>query len=163
MIKNALLALLLVAVVVGSYGVVYSAGKDDGRTAERAEWLGKVTEAQEIRAKAAQEKAKAVEEAVKDGDQRVAAARAVADTADNASVGLRKQVDALAGRLASSQERLSSEIVARSKAEAEGAALLAQLLGISDEAAGKYARTADEAIERGTTCERSYDAVTGPR
>ncbi|MCF1370338.1 DUF2514 domain-containing protein [Burkholderia cenocepacia] len=82
-------------------------------------------------------------------------ARAAADAADAAANSLRKQV---------------AELVARARdpaAPAGGAAtggtldLLADLFGRTDEAAGEFARIADERGIAGRQCERDYDALTG--
>ncbi|WP_095211574.1 DUF2514 family protein [Burkholderia sp. ABCPW 11] len=82
-------------------------------------------------------------------------ARAAADAAGAAANSLRKQV---------------AELVARTRdpaAPAGGAAtgstldLLADLFGRADEAAGEFARIADERGIAGRQCEGDYDALTG--
>ncbi|EBS4440874.1 DUF2514 domain-containing protein, partial [Salmonella enterica subsp. enterica serovar Guinea] len=54
-----------------------------------------------------------------------------------------------------------SALAAASQAKAETGILLAQLLGEADELAGKFAKEADERYVAGSTCERTWDKVTG--
>ncbi|EMD4715058.1 DUF2514 family protein, partial [Salmonella enterica] len=64
-------------------------------------------------------------------------------------------------QLAGSETGRLSALAAASQAKGETGILLAQLPGEADELAGKFAKEADERYAAGSTCERTYDKVTG--
>jgi len=107
--------------------------------------------------------AKAVAEGAEIGQAKIDVAVADADADRKSRDGLRNTVDAYVSKLAASQARLSTCVVSSSKAAAEGARVLADVLSRADERAGVLAGVADQAIERGLTCERSYDAIKSSR
>ena len=107
--------------------------------------------------------AKAVAEGAEIGQAKIDVAVADADADRKSRDGLRNTVDAYVGKLAASQARLSSCVTSASKAASEGARVLADVLSRADERAGILAGNADQAIERGLTCERSYDAIKSSR
>ncbi|WP_174907011.1 DUF2514 family protein [Burkholderia diffusa] len=90
-------------------------------------------------------------DAAKERDQAVADAAA----ADGAAVSLRKQVAALVADVRRAAASTGST------ATGDGLDLLADVLGRTDEAAGEFARIADERGIAGQQCERSYDALIG--
>ncbi|VDZ79643.1 phage-tail assembly protein [Salmonella bongori] len=51
----------------------------------------------------------------------------------------------------------------QARQKAETGILLAQLLGEADDLAGKFAKEADERYVAGSTCERTWDKVTGQK
>ncbi|WP_080334152.1 DUF2514 family protein [Burkholderia cenocepacia] len=144
---------IVAAVVIGSAAGYFKGHRDADQShtvetqAQRIrELVGERDESDRI---ARQQQGNA-ENASKQRDQ----ARAAADAADAAAVRLRKQV---------------AELVARSRdpaAPAGGAAaggaldLLADLFGRTDEAAGEFARIADDRGIAGRQCESDYDALT---
>lgn len=95
-------------------------------------------------------------------DAQQAIDQAVADAADAAARAgsLQRAADSLAARLADSQDRVSSCTLASSQAAAAHARVLADVFKRADARAGHLAGVADQAIERGLACERSYDALT---
>ncbi|MCA7883256.1 DUF2514 domain-containing protein [Burkholderia contaminans] len=82
-------------------------------------------------------------------------ARADAAAAASAADGLRKQVAELVAR--------AHDSAASTGGSAAGGALdlLADVFGRTDEAAGEFARIADERGIAGRQCQSDYDAVTG--
>ena len=98
----------------------------------------------------ARQQQKDAEDASKKRDQARADAAAAASIAD----GLRKQVAELIGR------SRGSAASARGPATGNALDLLADVLGRTDEAAGEFARIADERDIAGRQCERDYDALT---
>ncbi|WP_436407172.1 DUF2514 family protein [Burkholderia diffusa] len=88
-------------------------------------------------------------DAAKERDQAVADAAA----ADGAAVSLRKRVAALVADV----RRAAASTGSTATGDALG--LLADVLGRTDEAAGEFARIADERGIAGRQCERSYDAL----
>lgn len=87
--------------------------------------------------------------------------RATADTAAaRASAGsLRDAADQLAARLAESEARRDTCTAGASKAAADAARVLADVLKRADERAGILAAAADQARARGLACEAAYDSV----
>ncbi|WP_426281710.1 DUF2514 family protein [Burkholderia ambifaria] len=112
----------------------------DDLTNERNEFRRRLAAQQEIATDAAKER-----------DQAVADAAA----ADGAAVGLRKQVAALVADIRRAGASTGST------AAGDALDLLADVLGRTDEAAGEFARIADERGIAGRQCERSYDALIG--
>lgn len=94
-------------------------------------------------------------------DEELAKIQANADAAERARGGLQQQLAAVQRQLAGSETGRLSALAAASQAKAETGILLAQLLGEADELAGKFAKEADERYVAGSTCERTYDKVTG--
>lgn len=70
--------------------------------------------------------------------------------------------DSLRGAAAAavSRARKSACAPAGGKATRDDAGMLAIVLGMADEAAGRMAKIADESRIAGASCERSYDALT---
>ena len=97
-----------------------------------------------------------INEVTKDAEKRIDQARADAAAADVASDGLRETVSNLRGKLKNSSTCTASE------AENKAVSVLSEWLIAADKRAGDLAKEADEARERGLTCERSYDALTAP-
>lgn len=96
--------------------------------------------------------------------QRVAALSRAHDQADHraaAAVGERVRAEA---RAAAARAAAADPSPADGGAPAAGPGLvLADLFGGADEAAGELAAALDAARTAGLACERSYDALTGPR
>ncbi|WP_175980973.1 DUF2514 family protein [Burkholderia sp. BCC1630] len=82
-------------------------------------------------------------------------ARADAAAAASVADGLRKQVAELVRRAR------DSETTAGGASAGDALDLLADVLGRTDEAAGEFARIADERGIAGRQCESDYDALTG--
>lgn len=70
--------------------------------------------------------------------------------------------DAADAKVAGVSASLSACTTAASKAAAENARVLADVLKLADNAAGKMAAIADQAIVRGQSCERQYDSIKRP-
>lgn len=145
----------------------YTAGHDAADQAWQLKWSSRDTaDAAATLKREGQERAEeqrrqsAADEERKHAEEELAKARADADIADRAGVGLRKQLDTLQRQLAGSETGRLSATVAASSARTEASILLAQLLSESDEMAGKYAAEADRNYVAGQSCERTYDKVT---
>ena len=146
--------LVVIAAVFVGAAAGYSKGHRDADQSHTVE-----TQAQRIRDlvterdesdRIARQQQKDAEDASKKRDQARAAAAAAASTAD----GLRKQVAELVERSRGSAPS------ARGPATGNALDLLADVLGRTDEAAGEFARIADERGIAGRQCERDYDALT---
>jgi hypothetical protein len=105
----------------------------------------------------------AVNEEKKRADAELAKVQADADAAERAAGGLQQQLTAAQRQFARSETGRLSAIAAAGTAKAEAGILLAQLLGESDDLAGKFAKEADERYVAGSTCERTYRRITGTR
>lgn len=103
----------------------------------------------------------AADEEQKRADEELAKIQADADAAERARGGLQQQLAAVQRQLAGSETGRLSALAAASQAKAETGILLAQLLGEADDLAGKFAKEADERYVAGSTCERTWDKVTG--
>jgi hypothetical protein len=95
-----------------------------------------------------------IDEVTKDAEKRINQAHADAVAARATSDGLRKTLGEY------NRRRKSSNASGASTSESEKLTMLSELLVSADERAGALAEIADEAIERGLTCERSYDALS---
>ena len=146
--------LVVIAAVFVGAAAGYSKGHRDADQSHTVE-----TQAQRIRDlvternesdRIARQQQKDAEDASKKRDQARADAAAAASTAD----GLRKQVAELIER------SRGSAASARGPATGDALDLLADVLGRTDEAAGEFARIADERGIAGRQCERDYDALT---
>ncbi len=108
-----------------------------------------------------QRRQRAADEERKRADEELAKVQADADAAERARGGLQQQLAAVQRQLTRSETGRLSALVAAGQAKAETGILLAQLLGEADELAGKFAKEADERYVAGSTCERTWDRVTG--
>jgi hypothetical protein len=95
-----------------------------------------------------------INEVTQDAEKRIDQAHADAAAANAASDGLRKTIN----KFNSSSK--GSNVAGASPSESEKINMLSELLISADKRAGALAEIADEAIERGLTCERSYDALS---
>ncbi|EEO5288738.1 DUF2514 family protein [Salmonella enterica] len=154
--------ILLVAFLLcaGAYWC-YSRGYQKADTSWKFQWAQRdLTDATAALQREVTERAKeqrrqhAADEERKRADEELAKIQADADAAERARGGLQQQ-------LAGSETGRLSALAAASQAKAETGILLAQLLGEADELAGKFAKEADERYVAGSTCERTWDKVTG--
>lgn len=95
-----------------------------------------------------------IDEVTQDAEKRIEQAHADAAAANVASDGLRKTISKFNSR------SKGSDASGASPSESEKINMLSELLISADKRAGALAEIADEAIERGLTCERSYDALS---
>ncbi|KPA87269.1 Protein of unknown function (DUF2514) [Pseudomonas asplenii] len=100
-----------------------------------------------------------INKVVENGQVLVDTANAAVTAANRESGRLRDVADGLADRLAASEARGNSCTAAAGKAAAHTARVLADVLKLADEAAGKLAATADQARARGVSCEAAYRAL----
>ncbi|AXD05184.1 DUF2514 family protein [Salmonella enterica subsp. enterica] len=154
--------ILLVAFLLcaGAYWC-YSRGYQKADTSWKFQWAQRdLTDATTALQREVTERAKeqrrqhAADEERKRADEELAKIQADADAAERARGGLQQQ-------LAGSETGRLSALAAASQAKAETGILLAQLLGEADDLAGKFAKEADERYVAGSTCERTWDKVTG--
>ncbi|EAS2833379.1 DUF2514 family protein [Salmonella enterica subsp. enterica serovar Hull] len=108
-----------------------------------------------------QRRQRAADEERKRADEELAKVQADADAAERARGGLQQQLAAVQRQLARSETGRLSALAAAGQAKAEAGILLAQLLSEADDLAGKFAKEADERYVAGSTCERTYNQVTG--
>ncbi|ECY6147762.1 DUF2514 family protein [Salmonella enterica] len=156
--------ILLVAFLLcaGAYWC-YSRGYQKADTSWKFQWAQRdLTDATTALQREVTERAKeqrrqhAADEERKRADEELAKIQADADAAERARGGLQQQ-------LAGSETGRLSALAAASQAKAETGILLAQLLGEADDLAGKFAKEADERYVAGSTCERTWDKVTGQK
>ncbi|MET3820426.1 hypothetical protein ACVK00_003189 [Burkholderia sp. PvR073] len=145
--------LLVVAGVVAGSACGYFKGHRDAdqfaKVVDQQRQIDDLTnERNEVRRRLAAQQEIATD-AAKERDQAVADAAA----ADGAAVGLRKQVAALVADIRRAGASTGSTTAG------DALDLLADVLGRTDEAAGEFARIADERGIAGRQCERSYDAL----
>lgn len=95
-----------------------------------------------------------IDEVTKDAEKRINQTHADAVAARATSDGLRKTISEY------NRRSKSSGATGASTSESEKLDMLSKLLISADKRAGALAEIADEAIERGLTCERSYDALS---
>lgn len=144
---------IVAAVVIGSAAGYFKGHRDadQSRTVEtQAQRIRELVVARAESDRIARQQQGNAENAAKQREQ----ARAAADAADAAANSLRKQVAELVAR-------------ARDPAASAGSAaaggpldLLADMFGRADEAAGEFARIADERGIAGQQCESDYAALT---
>lgn len=108
-----------------------------------------------------QRRQRAVDEERERADEELAKVQADVDAANRARGGLQQQLTILQRQLARSETGRISALAAADAAKAEVAILLAELLSEADAMAGEFAKEADERYVAGSTCERTYDKVTG--
>ncbi|EHF6044643.1 DUF2514 domain-containing protein [Salmonella enterica] len=154
--------ILLVAFLLcaGAYWC-YSRGYQKADSSWKFQWAQRdLTDAtaalqQEVTERAKEQRRQhAADEERKRADEELAKIQGDADAAERARSGLQRQ-------LAGSETGRLSALAAASQAKAETGILLTQLLGEADDLAGKFAKEADERYVAGSTCERTYDKVTG--
>ncbi|EAM7297128.1 DUF2514 domain-containing protein [Salmonella enterica] len=153
----------------------YSRGYQEADSSWKFQWAQRdLTDATAALQREVTERAKeqrrqhAADEERKRADEELAKIQGDADAAERARGGLQQQLAAVQRQLAAVQRQLAgsetgrlSALAAAGQAKAETGILLAQLLGEADELAGKFAKEADERYAAGSTCERTYDKVTG--
>lgn len=103
-----------------------------------------------------------INKVVENGQVLVDTANAAVTAANRESGRLRDIAGGLADRLAASEASGNSCTAAAGKAAAHAGRVLADVLKLADEAAGKLAATADQARARGVTCEAAYQALDKP-
>lgn len=108
-----------------------------------------------------QRRQRAVDEERERADEELAKVQADVDAANRARDGLQQQLTILQRQLDRSETGRISALAAAGAAKAEVASLLAELLSEADAMAGEFAKEADERYVAGSTCERTYDKVTG--
>lgn len=159
---------LVVAAGLIAFGAYFATIKNDAAWQKR--WDAHLADDQKATSKANDTQrtiestdAKAVAEGAEIGQAKIDTSVADADADRKSRDGLRRTVDTYVTRLVDSQARLSACVTSSSKAAAEGARVLADVLSRADERAGILAGVADQAIERGLTCERAYNAIQSSR
>ncbi|HCU0293739.1 TPA: DUF2514 domain-containing protein [Citrobacter sedlakii] len=162
--KPLAITLLVVFLLWRSYG----AGADSKDAEWQAQWLQRdLTDStaalhREVAERAEeQRRQRAVDEERERADEELAKVQADVDAANRARGGLQQQLTILQRQLARSETGRISALTAAGAAKAEVASLLAELLSEADAMAGEFAKEADERYVAGSTCERTYDKVTG--
>ncbi|MFH3346650.1 DUF2514 family protein [Klebsiella aerogenes] len=163
-----LLSVLLVAFLFYCLYTLYRNGYDDADKAWQRKWLQRdiadstATLHREVAERAEEQRRQQVaNEEQRRADEELAKIRADAADAERARSGLQQQLRQLQRQLGDSETGRISAVAATGAAKAETVRLLAKLLGESDRAAGIYAEEADRAYVGGSSCERTYNRVTG--
>ncbi|EAT6369383.1 DUF2514 domain-containing protein [Salmonella enterica] len=108
-----------------------------------------------------QRRQRAANEEQERANEELAKLQTDAGVAKRAGDELQRQLTEVQRQLARSETGRLSALAAASAAKAQTGILLAQLLSEADDLAGKFAKEADERYVAGSTCERTYDKVTG--
>lgn len=108
---------------------------------------------------AEQDRTRKLEQVATHGQATIDAAIADRDADRISSDRLRDKLDKTIAELADSQGRVSSCTTAASQAATKAAGVLADVLKRADQRAGILAATADQAIERGLSCEAAYGSI----
>ncbi len=95
-----------------------------------------------------------------DGQHQIDAARADAVAADRAAGGLRKQLTAYVAAIRGAAGPSDPKPTDAGPPASEAVMVLAELLQSADSRAGELAAAFDASYAAGTTCERSFDALT---
>ncbi|HEY4664443.1 MAG TPA: DUF2514 family protein, partial [Comamonas sp.] len=150
---------------VAGYGYQRGYSKADGRW--QAKWQERdLLDAQATAQRQAEERAKeqqrqiAINEIASNAQANIEQAQRDAATAARTADSLRAAIDQAAGRLADSEASHNACTADASKARADAARVLADVLKRADERAGKLAAYADRARVAGLACEAAYDAVS---
>lgn len=146
--KYILMIVAVVFIFVGTGVISYNIGLDT----KDKEWQKKWDAAQVATLTLALQQQNKINAVTVDGEKRIEQVKSDAIAADHAADGLR-------GTVANLRKQRDSAVTRASKAEAAAANLHAELLIQSDAMAGKFAVAADEARQRGLTCEMAYDAL----
>ncbi|MBG6289542.1 DUF2514 family protein [Pseudomonas nitroreducens] len=104
-----------------------------------------------------QRRQQSINKVIEDGQRNIDQVRAIADAAADQRV--RDAAAKYADRVAAAEAGRDSCTAAASKAAANQARVLADLLGEVDRLAGVYAEEADESRVRGLACEAAYDGI----
>lgn len=99
------------------------------------------------------------DEAVKDAQEKAAAARVVSDRLSGTVNQLQQQAKILATRLDAAQHTADLAATVGSKTVSANAAMLANMLGSLAAEAKYYAGRSDESYRAGMTCQKIYDSV----
>ncbi|TGC28024.1 DUF2514 domain-containing protein [Escherichia sp. E1130] len=160
--------LVITLLVAFSLWRVFNAGYESADSAWKQQWLQRdladstATLHREVAERTEERRRQqAADEERKRADEELAKVQADADAAQRAGDGLQQQLATLRRQLAGSETGRISAIAAAGAAKAETTRVLAELLGESDKRAGIYAKEADERYAAGSSCERTYDKVTG--
>ncbi|WP_313461712.1 DUF2514 family protein [Pseudomonas nitroreducens] len=106
-----------------------------------------------------QRRQQSINKVIEDGQRNIDQVRANASAAADQRV--RDAAAKYADRVAAAEAGRDSCTAAASKAAAQHARVLAELLGEADRLAGVYAEAADESRVRGLACEAAYDVLRG--
>lgn len=144
--------------IVVAYSIVAAYGR--GYKASEAEWQGKWDSALASAAKEQQaitlQRVEAAEKNAQRAQDELDRVKRDSDVALEHADGLR---DAAAARVARLSASLSTCSAAASKAAAENVRVFADVFRRADEAAGRMAAVADQALTRGETCQRQYEVI----
>ena len=107
------------------------------------------------------EQGRAIErqEAIEDAQKREAAALAAADRLRGTVNGLQQLANKYAAQLDAQRATTDLAAAVASKTKAQGAGVLAVMLGSVAKEAEYYAKRSDESYDAGLTCERLYESV----
>lgn len=158
--KPLLCALLLFLAAAG--------GWHEGSARVDAAWQAKWDDHEKLDQKAAaafevreraeeQRRQQSINKVIEDGQRNIDQVRADASAAADQRV--RDAAAKYAGRIAAAEAGRDSCTAAASKAAAESARVLADVLAEADRLAGVYAEAADQARVRGMACEAAYDDI----
>lgn len=156
---------LLVLLIIAAVGVgCWHHGVTTTDTAWQAKWATHMADDQqaaaafEARERAEeQRRQQSINKVIENAQQGIDQVRA--DAAAASARSLRDAAAQYADRIAAAEAGRDTCTAAASKAAAQHARVLAELLGEADRLAGVYAEAADQARVRGHACEAAYDAI----
>lgn len=159
-------ALALIVLLIVAWGFGFNHGQSVTETSWQSAWDKEQSRLSDAKATAEAEqrsieqaRQKAANEAAQNGQKQIDDANADAAAAHAAADSVRGAADAIIDRLTASQSSLSACTIQSSKAAADAARVLADVLARADQRAGVLASVADQARARGLTCEAAYDGL----
>ena len=106
-----------------------------------------------------QDRQRKIDQVTTNAQTKIDQAYADAAFSDGRSIGVQQRADAISAELERSQASLGACATAASQAATKAAGVLADVLKRADQRAGILAGVADQAIERGLSCEAAYGSI----
>jgi len=156
LLKRFWLPALIVLVVSYALFAAYGKGYNKADTEWQQKWDKAVSEVREEQGRITAERIAEYEQNLKVTQNDLDKANADLAASKRKSDSVQRAAET---RVASIKQSLGACTAAASQAAAESARVLADVLKLADNAAGKLAEHADQAITRGQSCERQYDSL----
>lgn len=163
---NVLIALAVVAAISAAGWFVYNKGYASADSAWQLKWATRdaadakaTADRQQLEREKEQARQRAIDEASTHAQEEIEHAAADAAASHATANSLRDAAEQLTGQLERSEASRSTCTAESSKAATSAARMLADVLKLADQRAGRLAEIADQARIRGIACERAYDSI----